>query len=51
MKIKPKQLKRGDTIGIISPSWGGPNTFPHIYSRGIEVIEGVRIQNKRISTY
>ncbi len=30
MKIKPKRLKKGATIGIISPSWGGPSTFPHI---------------------
>jgi muramoyltetrapeptide carboxypeptidase LdcA involved in peptidoglycan recycling len=27
--IKPPALKPGDTVGIISPSWGGAGLFPH----------------------
>jgi muramoyltetrapeptide carboxypeptidase LdcA involved in peptidoglycan recycling len=33
--IKPNQLKEGDTIAILSPSWGGPSVFPHIYESGL----------------
>lgn len=37
--IKPEKLKQGDTVGIVSPSWGGPSIFPHIYDSGIHVLE------------
>jgi len=37
--IKPKRLKKGDTIAVISPSWGGPSVFPHIYENGIKVLK------------
>jgi len=33
---KPKQLKQGDNIAVISPSWGGPSVCPHIYEEGIK---------------
>ncbi len=36
MYKKPKRLQEGDTIAIISPSWGGPSIFPHIYHSGIK---------------
>ncbi|MCF7512354.1 hypothetical protein L3V43_02030 [Pseudoalteromonas sp. L23] len=32
---KPKKLNRGDTLAIVSPSWGGPGTFPHIFEQGL----------------
>lgn len=31
----PKSLKKGDTIGIISPSWCGAGLFPHRFRNGI----------------
>lgn len=37
--IKPKQLKIGDTIGVVSPSWGGPSKFYHIYENGIKALK------------
>lgn len=37
--IKPKQLKQGDTIAIIAPSWQGNEVFPHIVEKGIERLE------------
>jgi muramoyltetrapeptide carboxypeptidase LdcA involved in peptidoglycan recycling len=37
--IKPPKLEIGDKIGIISPSWGGPGTFPHRLEAGIRQIE------------
>ncbi|MFA6461916.1 MAG: S66 peptidase family protein [Candidatus Woesearchaeota archaeon] len=37
--IKPKKLHKGDTVAIVSPSWGGPSVFPHIYESGIETLK------------
>jgi len=36
--LKPSKLKFGDTIGIISPSWGGAGVFPHRVEQGIKHI-------------
>ncbi|MBQ4863294.1 LD-carboxypeptidase [Pseudoalteromonas sp. MMG013] len=35
-QIKPKSLTQGATLAIVSPSWGGPSIFPHIYQMGIK---------------
>jgi len=35
---KPSKLKRGDMVAIVSPSWGGPSVFPHIYENGLKVL-------------
>ncbi|OLS28857.1 MAG: putative murein peptide carboxypeptidase, partial [Candidatus Heimdallarchaeota archaeon AB_125] len=48
--IKPKKLQKGDTIGIISPSWGGPEFFPHIYENGISVLEEMGFKIKEFPT-
>ena len=34
MILKPPRLLPGDTIGIISPSWGGGARYPHRIERG-----------------
>src|SRR5687768_2795347 len=39
--IKPPKLKEGDTIAALSPSWGGPSAFPHIYENGIRVLRDI----------
>src|SRR6185436_1671657 len=36
--IKPHKLTPGDTVAIISPSWGGPSVFPHIYENGLKIL-------------
>lgn len=43
---KPRRLKRGDTVAIVSPSWGGPSVFPHIYENGLKILDewGLRIK-------
>lgn len=43
---KPKRLNQGDTVAIVSPSWGGPSVFPHIYENGLKVLEewGLKIK-------
>jgi muramoyltetrapeptide carboxypeptidase LdcA involved in peptidoglycan recycling len=35
---KPHQLNRGDTVAVLSPSWGGPGIFPHIYENGLKAL-------------
>ena len=37
--IKPKRLKKGDTIAIIALSWGGHSVFPHVVEKGIERLQ------------
>lgn len=48
MLIRPRKLTRGDRIAVVTPSWGGPGTFPERYAAGklqlqeafgVEVIE------------
>ena len=39
MMIKPKKLKRGDTIAVLSPSSGAPQKFPHIFEHGLSILE------------
>ncbi|MDG7016230.1 MAG: LD-carboxypeptidase [Nitrososphaerota archaeon] len=44
---KPPHLDRGDTIAVVSQSWGGPAMFPHIYDRGIANLKetfGLRVK-------
>jgi muramoyltetrapeptide carboxypeptidase LdcA involved in peptidoglycan recycling len=34
--LKSSKIKPGDTIGIVSPSWGGAGAFPHRVEQGIK---------------
>lgn len=46
MVIKSKKLQKGDTVAIVSPSWGGPSIFPHVYDSGIKVLENLGLKIK-----
>jgi muramoyltetrapeptide carboxypeptidase LdcA involved in peptidoglycan recycling len=37
---KPERLKPGDTVGVVSPSWGGPSCFPLVYENGLKTLRG-----------
>ena len=37
---RPRALIPGDTVAVVSPSWGGPHAFPHVYEQGIAVLRG-----------
>lgn len=39
--LKPPRLQPGDTIGIISPSWGGAGLFPHRVELGVKALENL----------
>lgn len=36
---KPKALQRGDRIMTVTPFWGGPSVFPHVFDAGILYLE------------
>lgn len=46
MSIKPKKLQKGDTVAIVSPSWGGPSIVPHVYEDGIKTLEDLGLEVK-----
>ena len=35
---KPPQLRQGDKLAILSPSWGGPSLFPHVLDAGLQAL-------------
>ncbi len=43
---KPQRLQKGDVVAIVSPSWGGPSRFPHVYENGLKILEewGLKIK-------
>lgn len=36
--VRPRHLEHGDAVAVVSPSWGGPSVFPHVYERGLTVL-------------
>ena len=38
--IRPRRLMPGDTVAVLSPSWGGPHAFPHVFDSGLAVLRG-----------
>jgi muramoyltetrapeptide carboxypeptidase LdcA involved in peptidoglycan recycling len=36
LSTKPLRLKPGDTVAVVSPSWGGPSVFPKAYELGLK---------------
>ena len=39
--LRAPRLRRGDTVGIVSPSWGGAAKFPHRVKRGVAQLEAL----------
>ncbi len=49
-KIKSHKLKKGDTVAVISPSWGGPHIFPHVFESGIAALKNLGLHIKEYSS-
>ena len=32
---KPMRLRPGDTVAVLSPSWGGPSVYPAVFDLGV----------------
>lgn len=41
---KPKRLVEGDTVAVLSPSWGGPSLFPDIFDRGVGELKALGLK-------
>ena len=39
--LKPPPLRPGDTVGIVSPSWGGAGAFPHRTAQGVKQLHAL----------
>ncbi len=39
--LRPPRLKAGDTVAVVSTSWGGPSVFPATFERGLETLQRV----------
>ena len=39
--MKPPPLRPGDTVGVVSPSWGGAGLFPHRVENGVAQLESM----------
>ncbi|MCI4330953.1 MAG: LD-carboxypeptidase [Thermoplasmata archaeon] len=37
--VRPPRLRAGETVAVLSPSWGGPSLFPHVFDRGVSELE------------
>jgi len=35
---KPKRLTPGDAVAVLTPSWGGPHAFPHVFDAGVRTL-------------
>jgi muramoyltetrapeptide carboxypeptidase LdcA involved in peptidoglycan recycling len=44
--VRPPRLRQGDTIGVISPSWGGGAEYPHRVERGVAYLESLGFRVK-----
>ena len=45
--IRPQRLSAGDTVAVLSTSWGGPAVFPHVYEAGLSALRdrfGLRVR-------
>jgi muramoyltetrapeptide carboxypeptidase LdcA involved in peptidoglycan recycling len=41
---KPQRLQIGDSIAVLSPSWGGPGLYPHIYQNGLSFLNALGLK-------
>lgn len=41
MKIKPRRLRPGDTIALVTPSWAGPSAYPWVYELGVQRLKDI----------
>ncbi|MEM8836977.1 MAG: S66 peptidase family protein [Pseudomonadota bacterium] len=36
---KPGKLRHGDRVMVVTPCWGGPSLFPHVFDAGVSYLE------------
>lgn len=48
--LRPPRLAPGDTVAVLSPSWGGPGAFPHVHEAGLAVLRGWGLEVREYPT-
>ena len=48
MFIKPPRLKPGDTVAVLTTSWGGPHEFPAVFEAGLATLERLGLQVREL---
>ena len=48
--LKPVRLTKNDTVALVSLSWGGPHSFPHVYDLGVKQIQKLGLKTKELNT-
>ncbi len=52
--IKPARLRAGDSVALLSTSWGGPHVFPHVFDAGVDTLTslfGLRVREGRTTRW
>jgi muramoyltetrapeptide carboxypeptidase LdcA involved in peptidoglycan recycling len=44
--IKPKKLRKGDTVAVLSPSSGAAHRVPHVFESGLETLRNLGLKIK-----
>jgi muramoyltetrapeptide carboxypeptidase LdcA involved in peptidoglycan recycling len=45
--VRPPRLRPGDTVAVLSASWGGPHAYPHVFEAGLDALRvrfGLRVR-------
>ena len=37
--VRPRRIRRGDVVAVVSLSWGGPGAYPHRYEAGVRQLQ------------
>lgn len=48
--VRPRRLTPGDTVAVLSPSWGGPAVFPHVFERGLAELRSWGLEIRELPT-
>jgi|CXWL01.1.fsa_nt_gi muramoyltetrapeptide carboxypeptidase LdcA involved in peptidoglycan recycling len=46
-QLKPRRLRAGDSVAVVSTSWGGPHAYPHVFEAGLRALTdrlGLRVK-------
>jgi muramoyltetrapeptide carboxypeptidase LdcA involved in peptidoglycan recycling len=48
--VYPRRLRRGDTVAVVTLSWGGPHEYPSVYEAGLATLEGLGLRVRELAT-
>src|SRR4051794_30860209 len=48
--MRPARLKTGDTVAVVSTSWGGPAEFPRVFDAGVAALQQLGLLVREMPT-